>query len=342
MKRRTRHGIVGIVGIGVGVLMLGTARPVGAEGARTVCVFDPSGANGDVFQIMKDYQNAALAWGVRLNLKPYTDERTAVEDFKARRCQAALLTGVRVRAFVPFSGTIEALGALPTYDQLEMVLRSLASPEATPLMRKGPYETAAIFPAGAVYLLVRDRALRTVEQLAGRRIATLDFDEAARVMVAQVGASAVLADIGTFGGMFNNGSVELCYAPATAVQPLELSKGLGKAGGILRFPLAQLTFQLLIRPADFQAGFGEESRRHAVGSFRSILKLVEQAEGRIEPRHWVDISPADQERYHALLRRVRIRLRDQEQVYDPRMLTLLRRVRCRVDSQKQECAEPRE
>ena len=40
---------------------------------RTMCVFDIIGANGDIYNIMKDYKTAALDWGVDLELKPYTD-----------------------------------------------------------------------------------------------------------------------------------------------------------------------------------------------------------------------------------------------------------------------------
>ena len=57
----------------------------------------------------------------------------------------------------------------------------------------------------------------------------------------------VPADVGTFAGMFNNGSVDICAAPATAFKPLELEKGLGRSGGIARLPLAQMTFQMVGR-----------------------------------------------------------------------------------------------
>lgn len=67
---------------------------------------------------MKDFALAARGWGVDLELKAFVDERIASEDFKAGQCDAALLTGIRARAFNPFAGSVDAIGGLPDYDAL--------------------------------------------------------------------------------------------------------------------------------------------------------------------------------------------------------------------------------
>ncbi|GMV41981.1 MAG: hypothetical protein AMXMBFR64_36970 [Myxococcales bacterium] len=309
---------------------------------RTLCVFDPSGANGDAFNFSKDYQSAAVAWGVELQLKPYTDEKTAVEDFKAGKCDGALLTGLRSRAFSPFAGTIEAMGAVQSYGQLKRVIDGLANPKSAKMVTRGEYEVAGIFPAGTVFLFVRDKALDAVSKLAGKRVATIDFDPAAKVLVDKVGASMVAADVGTFSGMFNNGSVDACYAPATAYQPLELGKGLGAKGGIVKFPLGQLTLQVLIRTARFPAEFGVNSRKYASKAFGASLKVVEKAEKAVPAKYWMDVTAEQRQSFDDLLREVRIRLRDKEKVYDKAMLGLLRRVRCKDDGNRAECAEQKE
>ena len=53
---------------------------------KTLCVFDPSGAHGDIFKFAESYQASSLAWGVRWTLKPYTNEVVATQDFKAGQC----------------------------------------------------------------------------------------------------------------------------------------------------------------------------------------------------------------------------------------------------------------
>ncbi|RMG18172.1 MAG: hypothetical protein D6729_07400 [Deltaproteobacteria bacterium] len=309
---------------------------------KTLCVYDPSGAMGDAFNLMKDYRNAAVAWGVDFELVPYTDEKTAAEDLKAGKCDVALLTGVRARLFNKFSGSIEAMGAIKSYEQLKKVVQLLANPKAGKKMQAGGYETVGIFPAGAVYMFLRDRTLEDVGDLAGKRIATLDFDEAAVTMVDRAGASMVPADIGTFAGMFNNGSVDIAYAPATAYGPLELHKGLGKKGAVVRYPLAQLTLQLLARSdAGLPPGFADASRNFAAKHFDKVLKLTRRAEQQIPKRYWKEVPPEKAKGYDALFREVRIQLRDKG-VYDKTMLTLLRRVRCKDDPARAECAEKRE
>ena len=75
---------------------------------RTFCVWDPVGANGPLFNVMKSAKPSAMKWGINLELKAYTDEKIAAEDFKAGQCDSVLLTGTRAREFNKFTGSLEA------------------------------------------------------------------------------------------------------------------------------------------------------------------------------------------------------------------------------------------
>lgn len=308
-----------------------------ADETRKLCVFDPSGANGNVFQLMKDFALDATALGVKFDLKPYTDEATAARDFQAGQCDAALLTGTRLRPFQPFTSTMEALGALPDYAITEKVIKTLAKPGAAPLMRHGEFETVAVFPGGSVFLFVDDRGIDSVGDLAGKKIATLTHDDAAQAMVGKVGASASGADMGSFASMFNNGSVNASYAPAYAYKALELYKGIGKKGGIIQYPIAQLTMQVVIRHADaWPADFGNKLRGLAVkGYFDKALQLSRKSEAEIPAATWIQIPEADKLKYDELLREVRQSLAPKP--YNRKMLTLLKKVRCKEDPSRAEC-----
>jgi len=322
------------------VAIAGVAHAAPAK--KTLCVYDPSGANGDLFNAMESYKIEALSWGVEFTLKPYTDEKTAAEDFKAGQCHASLITGTRGRPFHKFGGTLEAMGGLPSYAHLTRIVKTLSKPKAKKLMTSGKYEVAGIWPGGAVYLFVRDRTVDTVRELAGKRIATMSFDAAAKTMVRKIGASLVAADVGTFAGMYNNGSVDACYSPALGYKALELYKGIGTKGGVIRYPLAQMTLQLLMRTADFPDGFGEKSRAYAGKSFKDALKMVKLAEKAIPKEHWIDIPAADMERYDEMFLDVRIELRDEQKVYNKTALKLLRKLRCKMDGARGECVQKRE
>src|SRR5690554_685086 len=243
---------------------------------RSLCVFDPIGASGPLFNVVKPVKPAALEWGVDLTLQAYTDEKIAAEDFRAGQCDAVLLTGTRAREFNKFTGTLEAIGAIPGDKELQMVMDTLTQPQAASLMKSGNYEVVGILPAGAIYLFLRDRNIDTVEKLQGKKIATLDYDNASLTMVRRVGASVVGSSTANFAGKFNNGSVDIAYAPAVAYTPLELYKGVEPNGGVFNYKLAQMNFQIITHAAKFPEGFGQKAREYAATRYNEAYELVRQ------------------------------------------------------------------
>ena len=149
----------------MGLVALATAAMLSLSGnamaltKRTFCVFDIIGANGDTFNIMRDYKTAAVEWGVDVELKPYPDEKIASEDLKAGQCDAAVLTGIRGRQFNSYTGSMDSIGAIPSYDAMRTVI-SQSSPiphhaaesrSSAPAIRKKPPPPArpdALAPSG--------------------------------------------------------------------------------------------------------------------------------------------------------------------------------------------------
>jgi len=303
-----------------------------------MCVFDPLGANGSLFSTIKDYRTVAFEWGVDLEPKPYTDEKIAIDDFKAGQCDAALVTGARARPFNKFAATIEAIGAVTDEKMLRKLLATISSPKAAKYMRDGQYEVAGIMPAGPIYLFTRDKTLDTLEELSGKRIATIDYDAPSIFMVNHIGASMVPSNSANFSGKFNNGSVDIAYAPAVAYKPLELYKGLQDNGGILRFALAYMDFQILIRADKFPENFAQKSRTMVTSYFDKVSEFVEKETQEIDPKYWIDLDNDAKQEYGEMLRDVRIKLRDQG-VYDGKMLKLMRKLRCKTNPAAAECVE---
>src|SRR5690606_6758154 len=109
--------------------------------------------------------------GENISLRVFTDERVAGEDFKAGLCDGLLMTGIKARQFVPFTGSIDAIGGLHDYDSLRVLIELTAHPRLAPSMRHGAWETAGILPLGAAYLFLKDRRITSVEDIAGKRMA---------------------------------------------------------------------------------------------------------------------------------------------------------------------------
>lgn len=308
-----------------------------AQAAQTACVFDLLGTAGDSYTMMKDYALAAKGWGADLQLKAYTDERVAAEDFKAGQCDLVSLTGMRGRQFNSFTGSIDAIGAIPSNATAKAVMNLLSNPKLAGDMVSNGYEVAGVVPLGSAFLLVNDRSINTLAKAAGKKIAVLDYDKAQAKMVQKVGAQPVSSDVTTFGGKFNNGQVDIIAAPAIAFKPLELFKGLGTKGAIAKFPIAQISGNIIIRQSKFPAGFGQKSREYVATQLPRAMDLIGKTEAAIPAKYWMEIPANDKVGYVKLMRESRIDL-TKEGIYNKKMMSLLKKVRCQQDASSFECA----
>lgn len=204
-------------------------------------------------------------------------------------------------------------------------------------MSSGAYEVVGIMPLGAGYLLVNDRAINNLSKVSGKKIAVLDYDKSQAKMVQKIGAQPVASDITNFAGKFNNGQVDIVAAPAVAIKPLELYKGLGTKGAIVRFPIVQITGNIIINPKKFPEGFGQKSREYVATQIDKAFKNIEKTEKDVPAKYWMDVNEADKPGYVKLMRESRIALAA-DGIYDKKMLSLLKRVRCKHDAASFECA----
>ncbi len=313
-----------------------------AAKAKTLCAYDPAGKSGDFFRLLGDYALEAGKWGVTIELKAYTDEETAAKDYEAGQCDAVAATGVRLQRFNNFPSTLEAIGGLTSYGELKQMVNAFSKYEsAAAKLRKGEHETVGIIPAGAVYLFVRDRNINSVQALAGKRIATMDYDKAAPYMVNKMGAIVVPADLGSIGPKFNNGDVDVCYMSGVGYGPFELNRGIANNGGVIKAPLAQATFQVMVRHASFPAEFSKQSRDYWAANFDKALAAVKKADAQIPSSKWIDISPDTLVGWDSLFQDVRVELKAKG-AYSGSMLSTMKKVRCAKDKTRAECADSRE
>lgn len=309
-----------------------------------ICIFDPVGNNGPAIQYAKDMILEARRWNVFIEVKPYTDERVAAEDFKAGQCDAVAISTLRAKQFNHFIGSLDSVGSIQNYDQMRSVMRLLyTNPKVAPLMINGSYQIGGVVPLGAVYVMVNDRKINSIEKAAGKKVAVLDWDKSQAKMVQQLGAQPVASDITNFSGKFNNGQVDIIAAPALAFRPLELYRGLGDKGAIYRLPLAMMTGSLVINRDKFLKEVPDlddkiqKIRNFAIGYLEQAYTMIEMVEKDIEPRYWMDLSAADKAKYFSMMREARLQL-TKDGFYDPRMMSVLKKIRCRHVPGNAECA----
>lgn len=308
-----------------------------AQAKQIMCVFDLVGKNGDVFTLMKDYQLAAKNWGADLELKVNSNEAVIAEDFKAGKCDAVSITGMRGRQFNNFTGSLDAIGAIPDLNLAVKIMQGLANPNFAKYMTNGKYEVVGVIPVGDAFLMVNDRNINTVAKAAGKKIAVLDYDQAQKIMVQQIGAQAVSADVTNFGSKFNNGQVDIIGAPAAVFKPLELHKGLGSKGAIVNYPLLQVTGNIIIRPDKFPAGYGQKSRDWIRTQLPRANSIIGKMKADIPAKYWMQVPEGDKPGYQKLMRESRISLTKQG-VYNKQMMKILWQFRCKNDPKNFECA----
>jgi hypothetical protein len=321
-----------------------------AQASQKLCVFDFLGTSGDAFNVARDLAVAMQRHGVDLELKGFVDEGQALQSYQSGQCDALLATGFRTRQFNAVAAATDSLGAttivrngnvdMPaTYEVLRKLIQTYASPspQVGKLMVQGEHEIAGMAPAGAAYPFVVDRRLNSVEALAGKRIIALSYDPAQAAMIQRIKATPVPATLSDFHVKFNSGQVDMLAGPTMAYQPLELHKGLGAKGGVTRFPLLIVTYQMVIRHAKFPPGFGAHSRTFWASQFDRLMQLIHRADTTIPPQRWMDLNPDDNVRYTQLLRESRIQMA-QQGLYDKRGLKVIKRIRCHVNPADAECS----
>jgi hypothetical protein len=307
------------------------------------CIFDPVGAAGPIGSMSKDLALEARKWNLMLTVKIYTDERVAAEEFKAGQCEAVAISTLRARQFNQVAGSIDAPGNLHSYAEMKTLLRALANPAFLPMSITGRYQIVGVVPIGALFVMVNDRSINSIEKAAGKRVAVLDWDPSQAKMISAIGARPVLSDITSYGGKFNNGQADIIAAPAMAFLPLELYRGIGKKGGVFRFPLLYATGTILVRRDILLPQIPDlddrllQLRSFGIRFLDDFIKTLTAAEKDIPENLYINLSEDDKAKYWQMLREARIKL-TQEGIYDPTMMNLLKKVRCKHVPSDPECS----
>ena len=309
--------------------------------STTICIWDPAGRAGPIFTAAEEQRIRAAEYGLQINMVPYTNESVMVDELLSARCDAALMTGLRARQFNKFTGTVDAIGALPTDEHMRILLEVLKHPRNAGRMVDGEYVVLGVFPAGAAHIFVNDREINTLGKAAGKRVVVLDYDPMQAQMVAGLGATPVQADITRAPGMFNNGVVDVLAAPLVAYEALELYRGLDPDGGIIDYPLTQLSMQLIGRRAKFPNEIAQLIREATHEAYDDIMAFLNREAERVPAKWWINIPEDDRQEYEIMMEDARVELRNLG-YYDGEMLRLQRRIRCRMAPDRSECSEPRE
>lgn len=347
-SRQRRGSLLGATLMGT-MLSLGAvhqAAHAAADTTPTLCIWDPIGAAGPLFDAAKSYALAAQQFGTDVKLKSYTDERVASEDFRVGQCSGLMATSLRTKHYLPLTAATDYGGAATivrdgkidmdaSYDVVRKAVNLFASPAAAKLVVHDRFELGGILPTGSILTFVRDRNLFK-KGFTGARLPAFDDDKVQAYLIQRIGAQAVSSDINNFVTKFNNGNVDALFAPAVAFRPLEIYRGVGTQGGVSRFPLAFTTIQLVLERSHFPAGFAEKSRQYWAGQFDQAVAAARKAEADIPANLFVDFPSEEAVKFVAGQRDTRLDLAEKG-FYDKQGLKIMKRIRCNVHAAAAEC-----
>jgi hypothetical protein len=327
--------------------LLGTPAAHAADAAPTICVWDPLGPSGPIFDAAKNYALQMQGKGMEIKLKSYTDERVASEDFRVGQCQGLMATSLRTKTYNPTPGAMDYGGTATivrdgkidmdaSYEVVRKAIALFSSPAAAKLVVNDKYELGGILPTGAVYTFVRDRNIFK-KGFAGAKLPALDDDKVQSYLIQRIGAQAIACDISNFVTRFNNGALDAIFAPAIAYKPLEIYRGVGTNGGVSRLPLAFTSMQIVFDRSKFPSGFGEASREAWARQVDNAIATARKADKDIPQDKYIDLDMQAAVDFVSSQRDTRVDLAEKG-FYDKQGLKIMKRIRCNINNAAAECS----
>ena len=306
---------------------------------KVVCAWDPVGSNGPIMAFFADLTAKAIPWGLDLKFVAYEDENLAANDLSEGKCDVAIVTAILSRRFVPFAGTLDAIGGITSEQKMRQAILTISSPKATVLMSHEDYEVVAALPVGSMFAFLNDRTITSVEQFKDKKFAILNGDIQTYKFAQLSGAVPVPTTLSTFAKMFNEGSVDIVLMPALAYNTFELYHGLKDKGGILDIRMFYGMLQAISRKSAFSSDFGEKMRKYMVGRLDTIFTLINEAERTIPEKYWIRTSQQDKDKLDYFYKDIRLALKIGNQ-FDAKALSLLWKIRCQSSPEREECIIP--
>jgi len=308
---------------------------------RTFCVWDPLGKAGPISSTVDDQKLRSLHYGMDLTVVTFQDENELINALRAEtECDAALIRGAAAMEFNRFAGTIEAVGAMPDRQHLQLLMQVMANPRMAPRMSNGEYKVLGVATIGGTYAFMGDQKSRRLTDLKGKKVSFQDLDPAMGELIREVGAVPVSGSMMGNVQDFANNEVTAMISPAIGY--LVMGSGqIKNTIGILSTPVAQSTIQLIGRVEKFPDGLAQILREDFLFKFENYAGRVDKEMSIVPDNFWMEEKAQDLKAIEDTYLKVRLKLRE-EGYYDAAMLRLQRKIRCKFDPARTECSDPKE
>ncbi|MBQ0730982.1 MAG: hypothetical protein KBT75_09800 [Oleispira antarctica] len=305
---------------------------------RTLCVWDVLGTNGPIYTALLDQQLRFKHYGIELDIEAYINEQDVVDKLKSGHCHTSIMTGAKAREFNDFTGSIEALGGVPSRKHMSYLLQVLASTNAHKKMIQGDYHIIGIIPIGLNYLFTRDGKQPSLARTLNskRKASVVEGDESQSALFNAFNLSVIPGlNTAAAAGAYNLADADLLIAPLVGYNMFSLAAGL-KNGSIVDYPLSQMTLQVVARLDMIPMEVGQFIREDLFVKMNMYYRKVESNTRGVPTEKMYKLSERDENTLGEKIEDIRAQL-TREKKYNSSMMKLQKNIRCKIDNTLKEC-----
>lgn len=304
--------------------------------SRTTCVWDVLGKQGPIYTSTVDQQLRLKHYGIPMLVEAFTNEQEVVDKLKSGHCDTAIMSGAQARQFNEFTGSIEALGGVPSRKHMKYLLQVLASTHAHKKMQQGNYHIVGIIPIGFNYLFTHDGKKPTLKRTFSGKGAVVSDDVSQQALFNAFDMKIVKGkNTAAAAGAYNLSDADVLLAPLVGYNMFNLGAGL-KHGSIVDYPISQMTLQVVSRLDTIPPEVGQFLREDLFVKLNMLYREVEKNSREVPREKMYKFSKREEKILDAKIATIRDQV-TKEGGYHKGMMKLQKKIRCKIDKQRSEC-----
>ena len=303
---------------------------------RTTCVWDVLGKQGPIYTTTIDQALRMKHYGITMDVRAYTDEQEVVDKLKTGECDTSIMSGSQAKQFNDFTGSIEALGGVPSRKHMKYLMQVLASTHAHKKMQQGDYHVVGVIPIGVNYLFTHEGKKPTLKRSFKGKASIVDNDVSQKALFDAFGMKIINGrNTAAAAGAYNLADADVVMAPLVGYNMFNLGTGL-KHGSIVDYPLSQMTLQVVSRIDTIPPEVGQFLREDLFIKLNMMYREVEKNSREVPREKMYKFSPREEKKLDTKIAAIRDKV-TQEGGYNKGMMKLQKKIRCKIDKQRPEC-----
>lgn len=304
--------------------------------SRTTCVWDVLGKQGPIYTSTVDQQLRLKHYGIHMVVEAYTKEQDVVDKLKSGHCDTSIMSGSQASQFNDFTGSIEALGGVPSRKHMKYLLQVLASTHAHKKMVQGDYHVVGIIPIGFNYLFTHEGKKPTLKRIFKGKAAVVGGDVSQKALYEAFDMKLITGiNTAAAAGAYNLSDADVVLAPLVGYNMFNLGAGL-KHGSIVDYPMSQMTLQVVSRLDTIPLEVGQFLREDLFVKLNMLYREVEKNSREVPREKMLKFSLWEAKILDDKIASIRDKV-TQEGGYNKGMMKLQKKIRCKIDKQRSEC-----